>query len=244
MSVSDRPEGALLRAAEDARFADIATLSPPGGLLIISPHPDDETLGCGQALAAAVDAGRQVGIVLLTDGEGSHPASHAFPRDRLIDLRAGELRHALTHLAGDRQVPIHRLGLRDGASGVADVTPDAMREILAFSRSLGTRTVWSTWGRDPHCDHECAALLAARVASELSVPHWGFAVWGRFGDGPVPGAIVRFDDPALAPAKRRAMNAYASQLTGLIDDDPGAFVMPETLCEHFASHPEVFVREG
>lgn len=40
-------------------------------VIFYSPHPDDETLGMGQAIARYVRAGWQVYVALLTDGEDS-----------------------------------------------------------------------------------------------------------------------------------------------------------------------------
>lgn len=44
-------------------------------LVIVAPHPDDETLGCGLLIAAAVRAGVRVAVIALTDGQASHPGS-------------------------------------------------------------------------------------------------------------------------------------------------------------------------
>ena len=41
---------------------------PPGPILVIAPHPDDETLGCGGLIATRVAEGRRVVIVVVTDG--------------------------------------------------------------------------------------------------------------------------------------------------------------------------------
>ncbi len=47
---------------------------PPGPLLVFAPHPDDETLGMGGTIALAVAAGKEVYLVLATNGEqgGDH----------------------------------------------------------------------------------------------------------------------------------------------------------------------------
>ena len=41
MSVPTAPEGAVLRAAQDAPHVSIDALAQPGRLLIVAPHPDD-----------------------------------------------------------------------------------------------------------------------------------------------------------------------------------------------------------
>lgn len=245
MTVPHEASGALLRDAAGARHVPLAELTPPGGLLVVVPHPDDEALGCGMALAAAADAGRRVGVVLLTDGEGSHAGSARFGRERLIALRQAELAQSLAELAGGAEVPVLRLGLADGRSTTADLTESHLERALAFARALEPLAVWTTWEHDPHCDHVTAATLARRLAEQLSAVLWRFPVWGRFGEGTMHrGADLRlFASAPHLPRKRAAIAAHASQFTDLIDDDSEAFRMPDALTAHFADHPEIFLRD-
>ena len=74
----------------------------PGGVLVLAPHPDDESLGCGGLIAAALAAGRRLGVVFLSDGAASHPGH---PAAALRAMREAEARAALT-----------RLGAPDGAA--------------------------------------------------------------------------------------------------------------------------------
>ncbi len=63
-----------LRDLPDGTFADITGDQP---FVVLSPHPDDESLGTGGLIAAACARGQRVDVVLVTDGAGSHPKSHA-----------------------------------------------------------------------------------------------------------------------------------------------------------------------
>ncbi|MEE4537497.1 MAG: PIG-L family deacetylase [Erythrobacter sp.] len=243
MSVPQQPDGTMVRWSARAPVVELETLAPADGVLIVCPHPDDETLGCGQALAAAAAAGRRIAIVLLTDGEGSHSGSKTFGRQRLVETRLAEFDRALNILAPGQSIPVLRLGLPDGASRFETVTPAQIDQIVSLAHELGRPAIWSTWREDPHCDHESASLLASHIAEQMELSLWSFAVWGRFGERELPGGLVRFERAALLSAKRRAMDAYATQLTGMIDDDPNAFLMPAALCRHFADHPELFIRE-
>jgi LmbE family N-acetylglucosaminyl deacetylase len=236
------PSGSLLDLARNAPRVDIARLAPPGTVLIVAPHPDDETFGCGAALAAAAAAGRQIAIVLLTDGEGSHPQSVAYSPTRLADLRIAELRSALKHLTGSEDIALVRLSQPDGQTRSDDLARIDYSSLERFARQRGTSIIWSTWQEDPHCDHETAAALAGRLADLLDLPMWSFAVWGRFGDRAVTGLTPhRFDPGDQLDAKRRAVAAYQSQTTNLIADDPTGFVMPPALVDHFINAPELFL---
>lgn len=43
-------------------------------VLVLAPHPDDETLGCGGTMARLADEGHEVVVGLITgEGEGPHP---------------------------------------------------------------------------------------------------------------------------------------------------------------------------
>lgn len=239
MSVPQLPEGSLLTAAVNAPQVDIETIAPEGTVLIVIPHPDDETFGCGLAMAAAAMMGRNIAIVLLTDGEGSHPGATTFPPDRLADLRSSEFACALKSLIPSRRTNVLRLHLPDGKTRYE---PAFAAQVLPFARVQGTQAIWSTWRGDPHCDHETAAALARDLANDLAIPHWSFAVWGRFGKRAVPRSLVTFNAPTLVSRKREAIAAYRSQIDPHVIDDAGGFTMPPTLVEHFAEHPEIFIR--
>jgi len=242
MSVPTLPEGSVLRAARSVGRVSLEALAPPGRLLIIAPHPDDETLGCGMALAAAVAEGREVAILLLTDGEGSHPNSRKFSTARRVAMRAAEFDNALTALAPDKSLPVVRAHLPDGKT--TDESASQLVDRLLDHRCVANAaSIWSTWLGDPHCDHRTAAIVARMLSDLTGAALWSFAVWGRFGERPVPDRLGLFFDSRFYRAKCDAMDAYASQMTDLIDDDPAGFTMPPALFEHFASHPEVFFHE-
>ena len=63
---------------------------PVGPIVVVSPHPDDELLAVGATLAAASDAGTEITIVAVTDGELSHPHLTDGERDGLAGLRLAE----------------------------------------------------------------------------------------------------------------------------------------------------------
>jgi len=66
-----------------------------GTCLVLAPHPDDESLGCGGLIAACCAAGRPPVVAVLTDGSGSHPGSRAFPPTRLAAIRKAEVTAAV-----------------------------------------------------------------------------------------------------------------------------------------------------
>ncbi|MCF3934551.1 PIG-L family deacetylase [Acuticoccus sp. M5D2P5] len=244
MSVPTSAAGAFLDRAATRPAVSIADLLGPGdGLLVIVPHPDDETLGCGAALVAALARKTRVTIVRLTDGEGSHPRSRRYPREVLKALRREEFDKALGALAaavGAAPPQVMALALPD--TGVAAHVAEAAASLA----DLRFGSLWCTWRGDPHGDHVAAAAIADAVeaAARRPVTRFDYAVWGRFGTAGAdldPARIRPFPPGPHAAAKAAAMAHYRSQLTPLIDDDPNGFMMPPALTRHFAEAPEFFV---
>jgi LmbE family N-acetylglucosaminyl deacetylase len=51
------------------RYPSLATIADlPSRVLVFAPHPDDEVLGCGGALALHARRGDHVRVVVVSDG--------------------------------------------------------------------------------------------------------------------------------------------------------------------------------
>ncbi|HET8822284.1 MAG TPA: PIG-L deacetylase family protein [Thermoleophilaceae bacterium] len=69
------------------------------GVVVVTAHPDDETLIAGGVLAACSAAGLETGVICLTRGEHGPIADPALAtRDTLGDVREAELRDACADL--------------------------------------------------------------------------------------------------------------------------------------------------
>jgi LmbE family N-acetylglucosaminyl deacetylase len=81
--------GALLLAASAAPADEPpATALPPidsrTSLLVVAPHPDDETLCCAGVIQRVLHAGGRVSIVWLTSGDGSRLSSLFVEKELLV----------------------------------------------------------------------------------------------------------------------------------------------------------------
>jgi LmbE family N-acetylglucosaminyl deacetylase len=238
------PAGDWLRLAErDLPLAadPAALLGPEDGALVIAPHPDDESLGCGGLLAACAEAGRPARVVVVSDGAGSHPHSRAYPHDRLVALRQAEARAAVGEFGLDPARDIAFLGLPDTA--VPDTGAAFAVAVEAVVAMAGPGfAIFAPWRHDPHRDHTASFAIAAAVVRALPprTRFFAYPVWGLAYAHPIPGFPLppapllltpprglRLDVARHLPAKRRAVAAHASQVSGLIQDDPGGFRLPE-----------------
>jgi LmbE family N-acetylglucosaminyl deacetylase len=225
----------------------------PGTAMVLAPHPDDESLGCGGLIAACVAAGRAPLVVILTDGDGSHPHSRAYPPARLRTLRANEVTAAVAHLG----LPPERLVLLEEPDGSAPHDGPRFAAVVAkllrlIRREAACTAILAPWRHDPHCDHEAAALAAAAVAEGAGIRALAYPVWGwtLAGDAPIPGPLGpgppgsgwRLDIGAFLPAKRNAIQAHQSQFGRLITDDPTGFRLPPKLLSIFHRPCETFIQ--
>jgi LmbE family N-acetylglucosaminyl deacetylase len=215
----------------------LATLLGGRRALILAPHPDDESIGCGGVIAAACAAGLPPVVVILTDGAASHPGSRSHPPARLAAVRAAEARAALCILGLPRE-NICFLRAPDGGLAVDDVT---IGWLTGIAERGDCGVVIGPWAGDPHCDHQAGAEIAAAVAWQTGVPLLSYPVWGWLREEDVAAQGWRLDISAWAAVKQRAVAAHASQYGGMITDAPEGFFLPDELLAVAARAYEVFL---
>ena len=241
------PAGDVIAALRDLPVVDVQELlGNDGPVLVVAPHPDDESLGCGGLIATCCARGREVHVLIVTDGSGSHPRSRAFPPPRLAALRADEARQAVGALG----VPPDRLtclGIRDGAAPHAGHgLRDGVQGIASYARRHGIGTICATWKHDPHPDHVAAYRMASGAAQQtgarlLSYPVWGWTLPNRAWLPVEAVSGARIDITPHLEAKRRAIACHRSQISDLIDDDPTAFRLQPDFLALLTGRYEVFI---
>lgn len=127
-------------------------------VLVLSPHPDDEVLGCGGTVTGLALAGHRVDVLYLTSGEAG---GHGTPPDEVAKIREEEARAAAAVL-GIQSTDFWRLP--DGGLEVQPAIVDRLRERLA-----GTLTdrVYVTHPDEDHPDHRAAAALLAGAVDAM-----------------------------------------------------------------------------
>ncbi len=221
-----------------------------GKTLVVAPHPDDESLGCGGAIALLSGFGIPVHVLFISDGTGSHPNSRKFPPPALRALRENEAQSALAAL-GVPPSKLTFLRLSDGAVPTADAPgfEDAATLCLDCLESLAPQTVLLPWRRDPHPDHRATSQIIQSALRGLSsnprvleYPVWA---WERAesGDVPQPHEVraFRLDIESVRARKQAAVAAHVSQVTHLIDDDPHGFWLSPEVLAHFERPWETYL---
>jgi LmbE family N-acetylglucosaminyl deacetylase len=215
-------------------------------LIVVSAHPDDETLGAGGLISTCATAGLDVRLLCLSDGTGSHPRSPTHTPARLAARRAEEYVAAAAEL-GVARTAVRQLALPDGGLGdhVADVT-EAVVDLIGDAASDQT-LVASTWTQDGHPDHEAVGRGAAEAVRRTGAAHWQFPVWFWHWATPADSRAAALRpfalDPAARDAKRRAVAAHVSQVTPLSTAPGDETLLDADFLAHFDREHEWFVTE-
>jgi LmbE family N-acetylglucosaminyl deacetylase len=193
------------RATLLARSIELPRLAPPptGRWLVLAPHPDDETIGCGGAILRHKRRREMVECVLMTGGdygdrpEGEHP-------------RAEEMRAALDVLG------VERLEFLDGRDRRLAFQPELVDQLRERLRRSPPNHVFLPAYSEANVDHAWTNLIFLEAATGVldpKTPVWGYEVWR-----PCP-ANVGVDVSLVIDEKLRALRRHASQLKSLRYDE-------------------------
>jgi LmbE family N-acetylglucosaminyl deacetylase len=137
-------------------------------IVVLSPHPDDESLGCGGLIAIASNGGADVKVVFATDGDDMLIA------DRPADLGARRRKQGAEACTVLGARPVF-LGLPDGRlAGVVGDLAAALDRVFAETRP---DLVVLPWFADGNRDHRALNRALAETSLTHDVPVWGCEVW-------------------------------------------------------------------
>ncbi|MDE2271264.1 MAG: PIG-L family deacetylase [Xanthomonadaceae bacterium] len=213
------------RAKPSDLFDPDSLLKRPGArLMVLAPHPDDESLATGGLLQRALSLGVDTSVVFVTDGENNPWPQRLLERRLWIGARGrqgwasrrrGEADAALRAL-GVRDASVYRLGWPDG--GVTWKLLDDTDGMLATMRALIEREQPTVLALpdlvDRHPDHSALHVLMEMVFQSMpgtvQPACLGYLLHGRSHPG-VPRRAVFALDAAELIRKREAIAAHASQ---------------------------------
>ena len=166
-------------------------------ILVVAPHPDDETLGCGGLMALYP---KQCDVLLLTDGRKGKSKQRAnIPDEEIIAIRKSELRNAL-NIAG-----VNNLYCLD----IPDSTLDkSKKQVIKFDAS-GYKYIFIPNAREAHPDHKAANryFKSMRFWGKTKAKIYEYEVWT-----PLQVIDVLVDISSKEEVKRRMIKQYVSQL--------------------------------
>ncbi len=154
----------------------------PGAMVVVAPHPDDETLGCGGLIALHASRGDPVRIVFLTDGEASHGGHPVLTREALGAQRRHEALSALAVLGDASSIAVDFFGAPDGQLDrlAPPLAAEVVARLAAIIRSATPVFVFAPYAHGGSTEHTAACALAARACADaggatlLEYPIWAW----------------------------------------------------------------------
>jgi GT2 family glycosyltransferase/LmbE family N-acetylglucosaminyl deacetylase len=181
-------------------------------VLVVAPHADDETLGCGGTLAGLLADGARVDVLVVTDGAGDEADPDR--RRETGELRLAETRRALAALGGG-SARCAFLPDRGLCSLVPDVSCLLEETLLETLPDL----VFVPSPVEVHPDHRAVAeaflsAFSSESGRRLSgaLPNGSRAAFYEVSQPIRPNVLVDVSPHALR--KETAVAAFASQLPG------------------------------
>jgi LmbE family N-acetylglucosaminyl deacetylase len=169
-------------------------------MLVLAPHQDDETIGCGGVLALQVGSKRRASIVMLHDG-GDEYEELGVSRQALVESRNEESRRAAAVI--DMEPPIF-LGHPNLVAGIPEAT-DSIRRII-MEREVDA--VFVPFVLDNHPDHRVTNYILGGALADVpwNVRVFGYEVWGLC----IPNVIVIIDEVIEKKLEMLACFHYAN----------------------------------
>lgn len=152
-------------------------------ILVIAPHPDDETIGAGGTLLMSAERGAKITCLYVTNGAS---ASEEIYPDVMSKMREDEAKEVWGRIGGDtiflrfpdRHTPLSP----EAASTLADAINNIMPDIIFIPFLL-----------DDHDEHRRSNnlfWLAKDIVKKKNIDIWAYQVWS----GLLPNVAVNISD--------------------------------------------------
>lgn len=240
----------LLRSSTEI---DTTLLHQVNSCLVIAPHPDDESLGCGALIANLRDADIAVHVIFTTDGSMSHPNSKntsSAARCKMREQEAisaldilGVKEHNVTFFRGkDSALPAQgEKGFLGFVAQMKDIIDQVQPELVLVPYEF-----------DPHRDHRASwQITIAALEQYPQAEMWQYLIWlytlGNEADvAPItniPGGIQYLPVGKQRDKKKIAIAQHKSQLSSDLFDDPDGFVLVDDVLQNFYGDKEYYIKQ-
>lgn len=219
--------------------------------LVLAPHADDESLGCGGLISLLRNNEVEVSVVVTTDGSQSHANSKRFPPGKVKLIREKEVLTAL-RILGVEENSVTFFEGRDAALPAKsqpgfELLLQKLTTILKLSQP---QLILVPYELDPHCDHRATwQLLNEALKGYGKVKVWEYPIWlyelAKKEDIPTlkPGELKKINIQPFLDQKIKAIESHVSQTTKMIDDDPTGFILTSAVIAHFTDKFEYYIEK-
>ena len=231
--------------------------------IVFSPHPDDETLGCGGTIIRKKRTGADLKIIFMADGCRSH--RHLIPENKLKSIRKNEALAASQKLGVEKNDVIF-LEYKDNK--LVENQNSATFKVLEILKRQEPEEIFVPYYREKHPDHSAtnrivisALGMYQRKINVFEYPIWFWLHWPwtssslkdlSFWRNSIVSGLYLLKEfqcsvhiADVLKLKREALEQHKSQMSRLIPD-PDWFILNDVsngeFLECFFQEHEVFHR--
>lgn len=172
-------------------------------VLVLSPHPDDDVIGCGGTLSRYHLMGAEIAVVYMTDGR---KGNSRYREDELVCMRQEEARRA------SKIIGVNRLIFLDNRDSELTTSYRTITELSEILSDYKPEAVFLPFFMDNHHDHIATSqIFFSASKSFTSCMCYSYGIWT-----PLPTFNVVSDITTYLETQILALNEHKSQLE-LID---------------------------
>jgi LmbE family N-acetylglucosaminyl deacetylase len=220
------------------------TVAQTGPVVILAPHPDDETLGCGGLIARRISEGRRVVVVVITDGRAllRRFGVAANPTEGEVSaMRKDETRRSVEILGGN-VADIRFLDFEN--ERLVAQKAEALARITALLKEVAPAEVYFPSPFEGHAEHVVTNEIAraACAATGACPATFEFIVNLKRGSSieSLPRRLHAVDVSAHRDRERRALAQFRSHLDFLYSGQPAPLAADY---DHYLTAEEPFLVE-
>ncbi len=179
-------------------------------ILVISPHPDDESIGCGGTICKHIAEGDRVEVIFLTSGE---KGGHGRSEEETIFLREQEA------ISAGKILQLSDINFWRQPDGRFQANENCIERIVEKIKNYSPSVIYVPHEDEQHPDHKAAATLVTlalkKFADDVYKPIvWMYEVWT-----PIQQIDHIVDISEYIAIKQKAIQAYHSQCSVLKFDE-------------------------
>ena len=171
-------------------------------ILVISPHPDDEAIGCGGTIALHLTRGDVVHVIFLTSGE---KGGHGKPEDQTIATREQEAKEAASFLK------IEQTDFWREPDGNFETSENNIARLLEKINVFKPVVIYVPHINEAHPDHKSAYLLVKHTLKHTDLIIDNLEVFCYELWTPIQQIDLVHDISDYVEIKRESIRAHKSQ---------------------------------
>ncbi len=179
-------------------------------ILVISPHPDDESIGCGGTICKHIMEGDRVEVIFLTSGE---KGGHGRSEEETIRLREEEA------ISAGKILNVADVEFWREPDGAFYPNENCVNRLIQKIQTIQPTNIYVPHELEQHPDHKAAAVLVGNVIKKLPADVqlpivWMYEVWT-----PIQQIDHIVDITGYITIKQKAIQAHNSQCSVLKFDE-------------------------